>query len=177
MGAVTGLLLYTHYWSLYLVGTVMLWLLWEAWRGRPEWRAGARASFVATVVGCLTFVPWLSTFWFQTRHTGTPWATTATFASMVSAVSSFAGGGSSSGRALALMIFGLAGLGVFGMASDRRHIELDIRTRPMTRPLAVVVAGHAGRRPRRWVAGQEHLRRQVCVGGLRPAHPRWSPWG
>ena len=97
MGAVTGLLLYTHYWSLYLVGTVMLWLLWEAWRGRPEWRAGARASFVAGVVGCLTFLPWLPTFWFQTRHTGTPWATTATFASMVSAVSSFAGGGSSSG--------------------------------------------------------------------------------
>jgi 4-amino-4-deoxy-L-arabinose transferase-like glycosyltransferase len=141
VGAVTGLLLYTHYWSLYLVGTVMLWLLWEAWRGRPEWRAGARASFVAAVVGCLTFLPWLSTFWFQTRHTGTPWATTATFASMVSAVSSFAGGGSSSGRALALMIFGLAGLGVFGMASDRRHIEMDIRTRPVTRPLAVVVLG------------------------------------
>ncbi len=141
VGAVTGLLLYTHYWSLYLVGTVMLWLLWEAWRGRPEWRAGARAAFAATVVGCLTFLPWLPTFWFQTRHTGTPWATTATFASMVSAVSSFAGGGSSSGRALALMIFGLAGLGVFGMASDRRHIELDIRTRPLTRPLAVVVIG------------------------------------
>ncbi len=141
VAAVSGLLLYTHYWSLYLVGTVMLWLIWEAWRGRTEWRHGARASLAATVVGCLTFVPWLPIFWFQTRHTGTPWATTASFASMVSAVSSFAGGGSSSGRALALMIFGLAGLGVFGIAAGRRHIDLDIRTRSLGRPLAVVVIG------------------------------------
>jgi mannosyltransferase len=141
VGAVTGLLLYTHYWSLYLVGTVILWLVWEAWRGRDEWRRGARASLLATLVGCLTFVPWLPTFLFQSRHTGTPWATTASFASMVSAVSSFAGGGSNSGRALALMIFGLTALGVFGMAKDRRHIELDLRTRRLTRPLVVVVAG------------------------------------
>ena len=141
VGVVTGLLLYTHYWALYLVGTVLLWLLWEARRGRAEWRAGARASLVATFVGCLTFLPWLPTFFFQSRHTGTPWATTASFASMVSAVSSFAGGGSNSGRALALMIFGLAGLGVFGMAAGRRHIDLDLRTRRLTRPLTVVVIG------------------------------------
>ncbi len=141
VGAVTGLLLYTHYWSLYLVGTVFLWLVWETWRGRSEWRVGARASLIAVVVGCLTFLPWLPSFWFQTRHTGTPWATTASFASMVSAVSSFAGGGTNSGRALALLIFALAGLGVFGLATDRRHIDLDIRTRPLARPLAVVVVG------------------------------------
>ena len=42
VGVVTGLLLYTHYWALYLVGTVVLWLAWEAWRGRPAWRSGAR---------------------------------------------------------------------------------------------------------------------------------------
>ena len=144
VAAVTALLLYTHYWALYLVGTIVLWLAWEAWRGRPAWRTGARRSLVAVLIGCLTFIPWLPIFWFQTRHTGTPWATTASFASMVSAVSSFAGGGSSSGRALALLIFGLAGLGVFGLASDRRHIDLDIRTRVRSRPLAVVLVGTLG---------------------------------
>ena len=36
VGVLTGLLLYSHYWSLYLVGTVMLWLVWVAWRGRSE---------------------------------------------------------------------------------------------------------------------------------------------
>ncbi len=93
------------------------------------------------VVGCLTFLPWLPIFVFQSLHTGTPWATPATFAAMVNAVASFAGGSTSQGRALALLFFALAGLGLFGLATDRRHIELDIRTRPLGRPVAVVVVG------------------------------------
>jgi mannosyltransferase len=135
--AVTGLLLYTHYWSIYLIGVTLLWLLFQAWRGRPDWRRGARASLVAAVVGCLTFLPWLPTFLFQSRHTGTPWATPATFAAMVNAVASFAGGSSSPGRALGLIFFALAGLGLFGVAVDRRHIDVDIRTRPLGRPVAI----------------------------------------
>jgi uncharacterized membrane protein len=141
VGAVSGLLLYTHYWSIYLLGTVFLWLAWQAFRGRPAWRAGARAALVATVVGCLTFLPWVPTFLFQSKHTGTPWATPANFAAMVNAVASFAGGSTSQGRALALIFFALAGLGLFGMAVDRRHIDLDIGTRPLGRPVAIAVAG------------------------------------
>jgi hypothetical protein len=141
VAAVTGLLLYTHYWSLYLVATVLLWLGWTAWRGRPAWRRGARISLVAAAVGCATFLPWVPIFLFQTAHTGTPWATPATFAAMVSAVASFAGGSTSQGRALALIFFGLAGIGLFGVATDRLHIELDIRTRPLGRPVAIAVAG------------------------------------
>jgi uncharacterized membrane protein len=138
---VTGLLLYSHYWSLYLVGTVMLWLAWEAWRGRPEWRSGARASFVAGAVGCLTFVPWVPTFLYQSSHTGTPWATPANFSAMVNAISNFAGGATNQGRALGLLFFALAGLGLFGMATDRRHIDVDVRTRPRGRPLAIAITG------------------------------------
>ncbi len=144
LGAVTGLLLYSHYWSLYLIGVTMLWLAWQGWRGRPEWRRGARASLVAGAVGCLTFLPWLPTFLYQSKHTGTPWATPANFAAMVNAVASFAGGSTSQGRALALIFFALAGLGLFGLATDRRHIDLDIRTRPLGRPLAIVVVGTLG---------------------------------
>jgi hypothetical protein len=144
VAAVTGLLLYSHYWSLYLLGSTMVWLLFEAWRGRPEWRRGARRAFVAMVVGCLTFLPWVPIFFFQSQHTGTPWSTPATFAAMVDAVASFAGGSTSQGRALALMFFALAGLGLFGLAADRLHIVLDIRTRPRGRPLAVVVLGTLG---------------------------------
>jgi mannosyltransferase len=138
---VTGLLLYTHYWSVYLIGTVVLWLAFQAWRGRPGWQSGARASLAAVLVGCLTFVPWLPTFVFQSRHTGTPWATPANFAAMVNAIASFAGGSSSQGRALALLFFALAGLGLFGLAVNRRHVDLDLRTRPLGRPLAVAVTG------------------------------------
>jgi len=141
VAAVTGLLLYSHYWSLYLVATVVLWLAFEAWRGRPAWRRSARFAIGAMVVGGLTFLPWLPIFLYQSAHTGTPWATPANFASMVDAVASFAGGGTNQGRALALIYFALVGLGLFGVATDRRHIELDIRTRPLARPLGIVVVG------------------------------------
>ncbi len=141
VAAVSGLLLYTHYWSVYLLATIVLWLAYESWRGRPEWRRSARPTLVAVVIGCLTFVPWLPTFLYQSKHTGTPWATPASFAAMVNAIASFAGGSSSQGRGLALLFFALMGLGLFGLATDRLHVDLDIRTRPTGRPLAVVVAG------------------------------------
>ncbi len=141
VAVVTSLLLYSHYWSIYLIGTVGLWLAWQSWRGRPRRWAGARLSLAAVAVGCLTFVPWLPTFLYQSHHTGTPWATPANFAAMVNAVASFAGGGTSGGRALALIFFALAGLGLFGTATDRLHIDLDIRTRPLGRPVAIAIVG------------------------------------
>ncbi|HWD51900.1 MAG TPA: glycosyltransferase family 39 protein [Acidimicrobiales bacterium] len=141
LAVVTGLLLYSHYWSFYLLGTAFLWLAWQAWRGRAAWRRPARLGLVAMAVGALTFVPWIPIFLYQSAHTGTPWATPANFAAMVNAVSSFAGGGTNQGRALALIYFALIGLGLFGVASDRRHIELDIRTRPLGRPLGWIILG------------------------------------
>ncbi len=141
VAVVTSLLLYTHYWSLYLVATTFAWLAFQAWRGRPPWRRGARFAMGAMAVGGLTFVPWLPIFFYQAAHTGTPWATPANFAAMVSAVASFAGGGTNQGRALALIYFALVGLGLFGMVVDRRHIDLDIRTRPLGRPLGLIVVG------------------------------------
>jgi mannosyltransferase len=141
LAVVTSLLLYTQYWALYLVATVFLWLAFEAWRGRPAWRLPTRWAMGAMVVGGLTFIPWLPTFVYQSAHTGTPWATPANFAAMVNAVSSFAGGGTNQGRALALIYFALIGLGLFGLATDRRHIDLDIRTRPLGRPLGIVIVG------------------------------------
>jgi len=96
---------------------------------------------VALVVGCLAFVPWLPTFVFQSRHTGTPWAKPADFAAMVNAVTSFAGGATNQGRALALLYFALAGLGLFGVARGAFHVDLDLRTRPRARALALVLTG------------------------------------
>lgn len=138
---VTALLLYSHYWSLFLVGTVVLWLLFEAWRGRPEWRRPALAALGAVAVGCVAFVPWVPIFLFQSRHTGTPWAVPASFAAMVNAISSFAGGPTNQGRALALIYFACCGLGLFGIARDHRFIEIDLRSRPVARPVAVVTVG------------------------------------
>ena len=141
VGLVTGLLLYTHYWALYLVGVTALWLAWQAWRGPQGRRRGALVALGAVLVGCLTFLPWLPTFLYQSRHTGTPWAKPANFAAMVNAVTSFAGGATNQGRALALLYFALVGLGLFGVARGSFHVDLDLRTRPRGRPLALVLTG------------------------------------
>ena len=137
----TGLLLYTHYWALYLVAVTGAWLVFQWWRGPMRRRPGARAALLAVVVGCLFFVPWIPTFVYQSRYTGTPWAVPANFTALVNAVSSFAGGPTNGGRALALLYFALAGLGLFGMASDRVHVVLDLRTRPVARGLVIAVVG------------------------------------
>ncbi|HEY5250340.1 MAG TPA: glycosyltransferase family 39 protein [Acidimicrobiales bacterium] len=134
----TSALLYSQYWSLYLLGVMALWLAFQAWRGPVSRRRGAKAALVASVVGWITFVPWVPIFLYQSRHTGTPWAVPADFAALVNAVSSFAGGATNQGRALALLYFALAGLGLFGVAGGLRHIVLDVRTRPTGRGLAVV---------------------------------------
>ncbi len=141
VAVVTGLLLYTHYWALYLVGVTMLWLAFQAWRGPEGRRRGARVALVAGFVGCLMFLPWLPTFLYQARHTGTPWAEPANFAAMVNAVTSFSGGATNQGRALALLYFALVGLGLFGVARGTFHVELDLRTRPRGRALAVMLTG------------------------------------
>jgi uncharacterized membrane protein len=134
-------LLYSHYWALYLVGVTALWLAWQAWRGLESRRRGARAALIAVAVAGVSFLPWLPTFEYQTRHTGTPWAVPADFAALVNAVTSFAGGATNQGRALALLYFALAGLGLFGVAGGIRHVVLDLRTRPDGRGLAIITVG------------------------------------
>ena len=146
LAVVTAALLYSQYWALYLVGSLGLWLLWQLWRGRPEWRSNARWAFGAVVVGCLAFAPWVPTFLYQSRYTGTPWAATPTYAAIINAITGFTDNqasnavtGSNQGRLLALGYFALAGLGLFGAARGRWHIDLDIRTRPQGRGLAFAV--------------------------------------
>ncbi|HET6873729.1 MAG TPA: glycosyltransferase family 39 protein [Acidimicrobiales bacterium] len=138
VAVVTGLLLLSHYWTLYLVAAVMVALAWTARRGRPEQRRPALACLAAVTGGFALLVPWLAILVFQLRHTGTPWSEPASFSAMVNAVSDFAGGGTNQGRALGLLFFALAGLGLAGMAIDGRRIELDLRTRPPGRGIAFV---------------------------------------
>lgn len=147
LAAVVAALLYTQYWALYLVGSLGLWLLWQALWGRPERRIPARWMIGAVVVGGLTFLPWVPTFIYQARYTGTPWAKPANFAAIINAITGFTDNqatlstaGSNQGRLLALCYFGLAGLAFFGIARDRYHIDLDIRGRSPARSVAFVVA-------------------------------------
>ncbi len=127
---VTGLLLYTHYWSFALLAVVGLWVAYLAVWGPLERRRSARCAVGALFVGALTFVPWLPTFRYQEVHTGTPWgAVVSPVSSTAEAVKSFGGNTHIVGWAL-LFLFLLA---VFARAVDTRHVDVDLWTRPGVR--------------------------------------------
>jgi mannosyltransferase len=134
VAVVSGLLLLTHYWSFYLLAAVMAVLAFHGGRA-------ARRVLCSVAAGVILFLPWVPSFLFQLLHTGTPWGVPANFQAMVNAVGEFAGGASNQGRALGLLFFGLAGLGVLGRPIDRHRIELDLRTRPHARAAAAAFAG------------------------------------
>ncbi len=146
--AVFGLLVvlgvYTQYWIFYLLVVVGAMLLWMAWRG-PHREAG-RLLLGATIVGLLCFLPWLPTFLYQAKHTGTPWGTPVLPGLPIAyTLRDFAGGASGlvdlqEGWLLFLVTFPLLLLGTFGIGRDDRHIELDVRTQRGIRPLAFIFA-------------------------------------
>lgn len=71
---VTAALLWSHYWSMWLLAGLGLLTLWRAVKDRdPQQRAGARYLVGALVAGGLLFLPWVPTLLFQSANTGTPW--------------------------------------------------------------------------------------------------------
>ncbi len=73
LAALSALLLYTHYWAIYLVIATAGGLLLAARRvGGP-----ARRLAAAVLAGFLLWIPWVPTFVEQSRHTATPWAAPA----------------------------------------------------------------------------------------------------
>ena len=150
VAVVTAALLYSQYWSIYLVGLVGIWLVVSVVRtrraGHPE--GAPWAALIAVAAGCLLFVPWLPTFLYQTKHTGTPWAAPPNFSAVINALTGFTDNqgstlqtGTNQGRLLAVIYFAMLALAVFGVGRTGRIIELDLRTRPRARSLGFVVLG------------------------------------
>jgi mannosyltransferase len=134
-----ALLLYSHYWSLYLVAVVFAVLVWQGWR---KGNVAARRVAGALVVGGVAFVPWLPVLAYQAKHTGTPWASpSAPWRAFPDVVGEFAGGGAPESPLNFIVLVLLLALGLFGRARDDRHISLDLRTRSPGRWLALVVGG------------------------------------
>jgi hypothetical protein len=138
---VTAALLLTHYWALYLLAVTGAILVAIAWRGPSPAREGARRGLVAMVVGSIAFLPWLPSFFFQLAHTGTPWGGAGRLRSMIDTVFDFSGGYSEPGLMLGMLTYGLIALALAGLSIDGHRIEIDLRTRPGGRHLAVAGFG------------------------------------
>jgi 4-amino-4-deoxy-L-arabinose transferase-like glycosyltransferase len=90
MALIVGLLLYTHYWSLYFVATVLAWSAWHSF-GRNSPQAGVyRQRLLAVGVGVVLWLPWIGIFNEQRMHTGTPWAASPTVSQFFTWVNIFA---------------------------------------------------------------------------------------
>lgn len=70
LGVISGLLLLTHYWALFLLAAVGLLHL----PGLLRQRAPAVRVVAGLLLGGVLFLPWLPTFLFQVARTGAPWA-------------------------------------------------------------------------------------------------------
>lgn len=141
--AVTGLMLWTHYWSMWLIGAVGMLLLGTVVTARRRGDT-ARSSTALKVIGAivaggLTFLPWLPTLQYQSEHTGTPWAPPFRLATLaIQSLTEFAGGAYSEAQVGMLITTVLITIGIFGTGLDDRRIELDFRTHALARrPLTV----------------------------------------
>jgi mannosyltransferase len=118
VSVVAGLLALTHYWALFLLAATAALLLALALKGsRP-----ARRALAALAGGGLLFLPWLPTFLFQVRRTGTPWAPTPHLVDVWYTVTAWSGGGGGPGVVLSLLVAALALLAVVGHDEQGRVV-------------------------------------------------------
>ncbi|HEX6501035.1 MAG TPA: glycosyltransferase family 39 protein [Micromonosporaceae bacterium] len=108
VAASAAAVLYTHYWAMFLLATVGAGLV-VAWvRTR---RTGVLWALGGLIGGGLLFLPWLPTFLWQMKHTGTPWAARPQLSQIPSLVNSWATAGSSKAAILPLLVWPLTVVG------------------------------------------------------------------
>ena len=141
LAGATGALLLTHYWSLYLLAAVGIFLLLLVRRGSEPARSNARRSLVAMAGGSLLFLPWAPVFLYQLRNTGTPWGRPGELRSMFDTVFHFVGGYWNPGIIVGLLFFGLIALALTARPLDGRRILVELRAHPPASALAGVAFG------------------------------------
>lgn len=125
----TAALLYTQYWSLFLLAVVGVVMVLRAWRAPELERRQPRMVLLAMVAGGLLFLPWASNFLYQLAHTGTPWDTPATPPTAAAlGIIDFVGGKTVEGWSIIPVAFVLALLALAGRAAGRYEISVDLRT-------------------------------------------------
>jgi len=126
VSCVTAALLYTHYWSLFLIFSLCLVLLAGVLRGKDETVEKSKKLLLAVVIGIASFLPWLPIFMEQLAHTGTPWSD-APRPTVVAALAleSYGGGRGSEALLVAVVKVALAALGLFSR-KERSKEELIV---------------------------------------------------
>jgi hypothetical protein len=130
VAVVSGLLALTHYWALFLLAALFLTLA-----ARRQWRLVA-----GLVAGAVLFAPWLPTFLYQTKHTGTPWASPPGLAAIFEVGRQWAGGTRWQADGMFMVALLLAVVAVIG----KRSIGGVLLAWPPSRTGSFFLAGSAG---------------------------------
>jgi uncharacterized membrane protein len=134
----SGAMLWTHYWSIYLIAVLGILLLVRQWRDVST-RGSTRRAIGSLVAGGVLFLPWLPVFLDQLAHTGTPWARSSRPTQVAQVTLADLGGG---GFAEALLLGTL--LAVFVVAAFAhidRHRTGAAELRPLDVRVIALVAG------------------------------------
>jgi len=145
---------YTHYWSFYLFIVMGAWVLVSAIISKVDRiRSASRWTVGAFLVAGVALVPWLPTFLYQSKHTGTPWGRPPNFRTAIVAVFHFNANqvaqvpkSNLTQRGIEVLMIILMGLGLFILAKGPLKAKLVIRGLPRARfvawvTLATVVLG------------------------------------
>src|ERR687892_476162 len=137
---ISGLLLLSHYWSIYLLAATGL-VLAARWWWRPQQRGKTGRAILAVAAGGLLFLPWLPGFLYQAANTGTPWGEPFRPTAIVLTTLEDLGGGVLTESNLAAILVALLVLvALFAARSSGSQLTLDLGTVPVVRrELAVVL--------------------------------------
>ncbi len=131
---VTAALLHTHYWTLFLLATVGLLVFGRMLIRRDR---GSVLAVTGLVTGGLLFIPWLPTFLYQSRHTGTPWAAMPPLRTIVGVAADWTSIGYLPAFELVLVVTPLIAIGALAVDTTRYGMLLDLRGNPRARLVAI----------------------------------------
>lgn len=138
LAVAAGLLSLTHYWALFFLAALWLGLAAMSVRGREVRRF--RRLLVGLSCGGVLFLPWVPSFLFQVKHTGTPWADPPGPGVLVSTVREWAGGSQWPATTLAVVL-ALLMVMAFRPSSADSGVPEDARARPFPAMPAAALLG------------------------------------
>jgi hypothetical protein len=137
VAVVSAAMLYTHYYSVFILTVVGAAELWRAWRRRDR---SSLAVVGGIAVGGIAFLPWLPTFLYQSRHTGAPWASAPDANAILGTFSAWMGGARPAAQLAYLIALGCLVLAVIGRRG-RREVVLGTRIARAPAALLATVLG------------------------------------
>ena len=138
VAVVSAALLYTHYYSVFLLTVVGAAELWRAVRRRD---GGSTRVVLGIVIGSLTFLPWLPVFLYQSRHTGAPWASAPDASAVFATINAWMGGARPEAQAAYLVAVGCVVLAIIGRRGRGSEVVLQSRIAALPARLLAVVVG------------------------------------